>query len=429
MCKSRSIFFVLLFFVLVVIVPVCASSSRVVSASSGMFHGVALKDDGTVWAWGAPYPGAANFSYYGVGEKDDKSILIRVDGLDNVTMVSTETACFALDKNGTVWAWGFNEEGQLGDGTYNNSATPVKVKGLEGVVEVSAGGVHSLALDKNGTVWAWGADWDGQLGNGIKVPSTSHGRVMPPGMSERDFHSNVPIRVNVTGVKQVAAGNDFSAVLKEDGTVWAWGEGLKMPPYPERIDCLSNIKMIAAGHSLLALADDGTLWEYWVEWTSWDSLPEVRLTRVEGLANVVSISSGGSHSMALLANGTVWAWGFNGEGQLGDGSTSSHTAASPVMVEGLKNITCIDAGYFNSIAVQDDGTVWAWGRNLEGQIDPGSTETKITIPKTILKGTGLQEASNSSSEPFKTQVVGTGFMTMVAAMVTALIAYSWKKRQ
>ncbi|MBF0487187.1 MAG: hypothetical protein HQK98_03415, partial [Nitrospirae bacterium] len=137
----------------------------------------------------------------------DSNTPVQVSGLTGVTAVAGGFEhTIALTGDGTVWAWGYNGYGQLGDGTNTNSNTPVQVSGLTGVTAVAGGAVHSVALRSDGTVWAWGLNQYGQLGNGTNT------------------NSNTPVQVSgLTGVTAVAAGFEHSVALKSDGTVWAWG--------------------------------------------------------------------------------------------------------------------------------------------------------------------------------------------------------------
>jgi len=234
----------------------------------------------------------------------------------------------ALRSDGTVWAWGQNGAGQLGDGTTTNRKTPVRVLELTDVVGV-AGSNHSLALKSDGTVWAWGYNNSGQLGDGTTTDR------------------NTPVQVlGITGVVSIAAGTWHNLALKNDGTVWAWG--------------YNNNGQLG----------DGT--------TTLRTTP----VQVLGITGVVSIAAGSWHSLAFKNDGTVWAWGYNNYGQLGDGTTTQRN--TPVQVSGLTGIAGltgvvdIAAGYFHSLALKSDGTVWAWGSNSEGLLGNGYTTNSNT---------------------------------------------------
>ena len=289
-------------------------------------------------------------------------------------------------------AWGYNQYGQLGDGTYTHRNTPVGVSNLKGIQALAAGEVHSLALMEDGTVWAWGANTSGQLGN------------------EADGHgwSNTPMQVsNLSGVKALAAGSEHSLVLKEDGTVWAWGNnsygqlGNAAAGYgsstPVQVSNLSGVKAIAASdeHNL-ALKEDGTVWAWGKnnygqlgDGTTTNRTTPVQVrnapltkkrSKVSGtlnnLSGVTAIAAGGTHSLALMEDGTVRAWGYNERGQLGNGTTTS--SKTPVTVRNLSGVKAISGGWAHSLALKQDGTVWTWGNNYDGQLGDGTTTNRTT---------------------------------------------------
>ncbi len=182
-----------------------AGISNVISVAAGAVHALALKTDGTVWAWGVNHLGQL-----GDGNQQDSDVPGQVIGLSNIVGVCAgDYHTLALASNGIVWAWGYNCAGQLGDGGGEDySDAPVMVVGLTNVVEVAAGGQHSLALDGKGRLWAWGADDRGQLGDGGSGGRTSL-PIQVPGMSN---------------IVSAAAGSDASAALDNDGKVWQWGD-------------------------------------------------------------------------------------------------------------------------------------------------------------------------------------------------------------
>jgi alpha-tubulin suppressor-like RCC1 family protein len=168
--------------------------------------------------------------------------------------------------DGSLWAWGYNVSGQLGDGSTTDRYAPVQVEGLGSVSGAGAGIYHSLAVGSGGTVWAWGANDIGQLGDGTTTPRSSPGQV--PGLG---------------GVVAVTGGWHHSLALKSDGSVWAWGWN---------------------AHGQLGQGDNA------------DRYSPVQVSDLTGVA----IAAGVTHSMALKIDGTVYAWGANSDGQLGDGT-------------------------------------------------------------------------------------------------------------
>ncbi|MBI5299281.1 MAG: RCC1 repeat-containing protein, partial [Deltaproteobacteria bacterium] len=179
--------------------------SGITAIAGGSSHSLALKSNGTVWAWG--YNGSGQL---GDGTTTERDTPVQVSGLSGVTAIASGNGHgLALKSDGTVWTWGYNTYGQLGDGTTTERHTPVQVLGsLSGVTAIAGGfsNNHSLALKSDGTVWAWGANDFGQLGDGTTT--------------ER----HTPVQVSdLSGVTAIAGGSVHSLALKSDGTVWAWG--------------------------------------------------------------------------------------------------------------------------------------------------------------------------------------------------------------
>ncbi|MFF5206373.1 RCC1 domain-containing protein [Streptosporangium sp. NPDC000396] len=334
----------------------------------------------------------------------------------------------ALLSNGTVRAWGRNAEGQLGDGATlpdGNNLTPGTVVDLQNIVAVAAGGNHSLALRSDGTVWAWGEDSAGQLGNGgANVDSSTPGQVIGPG--------GVGFLTNVVAI---AADGTHSLALRNDGTVWAWGDdssgqlgdggGTTGGSAPVQVvgtggtGVLSGVQRIAAGgaHSL-ALLNDGTVrsWGYDGNGQLGDGGPNVNSTfpvTVLGtggtgvLSGVQRIAAGSVHSLALLNDGTVRSWGSDGSGQLGNGGPNTDSPV-PVQVVGtggtgvLSGVFTIAAGGSHSLALASGQPVQAWGDNSSGQLGNGST-TNSPFPVGIRTGvSGLTSISAGFSHSVAT---------------------------
>ncbi|WP_370038471.1 Ig-like domain-containing protein, partial [Corallococcus sp. AB045] len=345
----------------------CASNPGVHLAAG--HHTLAVKQDGTVWAWGNN-----GFGQFGDGTTTSHLTPVQVPSLTGVAALAGGFYySLAVKQDGTVWAWGDNTYGQLGDGTRTERHTPVQVPGLTGVTAVAGCLYHSLALKQDGTVWAWGNNGSGQFGDGT---TTSH---------------LTPVQVpGLTGVAAIAAGRDHSLALKQDGTVWAWGyngfgqlgDGTTTDRHtPVQVQGMTGVAAIAVGvdHSL-ALKQDGTVWAWGYNFNGElsDGTGTNRHTpvQVQGLTGVVALASGLSHSLALKQDGTVWAWGYNGYGQLGDGTgTNRHT---PVQAQGLTGVAALAGGYAHSLAVKQDGSIWAWGDNTYGQLGDGTAAHQVT---------------------------------------------------
>lgn len=338
--------------------------SNVFSLSAGSGHNLAVKTDGTAWAWGNN-----QWGQLGNGGNGTYSAPTRVYGLTNVALVSAGSShSLAVKSDGTVWAWGNNDFGALGDGTNTDSAYRVQVKYLTSVKFVSAGYSFNLAVKTGGSVFAWGYNEQGQLGDGTT------------------YNSSTPKPVSsLSNVKSVSAGALHSLAVKNDGTVWAWGDN-------------------AYGQ-----LGDGTV------------VDRRTPVQVSGLTNVVSVCAGAAHSLAVKSDGSVWAWGRNNYGQLGDGTTSQRK--KPVMVSGLTNVATVSAGGFHdigchSLAVKTDGTVWAWGRNDHGQLGDGSTVNRNRpVQVASMTDVALVEAGEDHS-----MVLKIGFVLSDVAHVLAISA-------
>jgi alpha-tubulin suppressor-like RCC1 family protein len=274
--------------------------------SAGGVHSLVVCDNGTVQAWGRNY-----FGQLGNGGNNDTNSAVSVTSLVDIIAVSGgDNHSIFLRNDGTVWACGYNgNSGTLGNGTnINSSSIPLQVSILTGVTSISAGWYHSLALRNDSTVWAWGGNMSGELGNGI----SSSG-------------SNIPVQVNnLSDVIAVAGGMGHSLALKSDGTVWSWGDN---------------------SHGQLG---NGNI-------SYNNALP----IQVIGLTNIIAISAGANHSIALENDGTVWTWGYNAYGQLGNDTNISSNI--PIHIASLTGVITIEAGYVYSLALKNDGTVWTWG--------------------------------------------------------------------
>ena len=267
-----------------------------------------------------------------------------------------------VDTNGTLWAMGYNNYGQLGNGTTNNSATPVRV--ASNVVAVAAGYYHTLFVDTNGTLWAMGNNQAGQLGNGMSS------------------NTNRPVSV-ASNVVAVAAGMGHSLFLTTDGTLRGMGSnfygglgnGSSVAQSP--INVASNVVAVAAGeyHSLF-LKTDGTLWA--MGWNAWNQLGNGSSTDAHSpinvASNVVAVAAGYQHSLFVDTNGTLWGMGHN-------------YWSIPASV--TSNVVAVAAGEYHSVFTKTDGTLWVSGQNNYGQLGNGTYNdvlnwTPISLPQLVV---------------------------------------------
>jgi alpha-tubulin suppressor-like RCC1 family protein len=278
-----------------------------------------------------------------------------------------------LKSDSTVWAWGRNDYGALGNGTLVGSIIPQNVTGLTDVIEIEAGDFFSAALKSDSTVWVWGHNNSGQLGIGNST------------------NSSTPIQIpTLTGVTHIAAGRMFMLAIKSDSTVWAWGlndqsqagTGAQTPSVfntPIQVPNLDSIIDISASRyaHALALKSDGTVWawgynQFGQVGNATNTISLVP-TQVINLNNIIALPkiSGYGHSLALKSDSTVWSWGYNLNGQLGNGTNTDTNIA--VQVNNLSGVIAITCGDNHSLALKADGTIWAWGYNASGQLGDGTT--------------------------------------------------------
>lgn len=341
--------------VVVTVIDIQPSITDTISA--GEFHVLALSPSGEVWTWGFN-----EFGQLGDGSMIDDVTPEVVAGLPKVVKVAAGNLhSLALTETGNVWAWGDNGGSQSGLDAIltTRTASPNLIEGLHSVIDIAGGYSHSLALRADGTVWGWGSNWDGALGSG---PTWNR-------------HVAEPI-LGIEDVIQIAAGSGHSLALRSDGTVWGWGnsmygqagvEGVDKSPIPTRIEGLSDVKAIAAGWDYnLALRNDGTVWTW-----GFDILEQVdhgsQPRRVPNSEGVVSIATGSWHALAARADGTVSAWGYNAYGQLGDFAFDSE----PHTVPGVSGAVAVTGSYMSSFALTDSGDVLSWGSNQYGELGDG----------------------------------------------------------
>jgi alpha-tubulin suppressor-like RCC1 family protein len=307
--------------------------------AAGQYHMLFLRPNGTVWAWGSKQFGQTGT---GVGSSSSKDLTpVQVLGLPKIKAIAAGGYhSLALDENGLVYAWGQNSSGQLGTGsTGAPQGTPVQVPGLSTISAIAAGENHSLAMGANGEIWAWGTNSNGQLGLGVLSGGTY------------PTYYPTPAQVSIQdGAAAIAAGSLHSLAVSKSGAVWAWGNNYRGQIGNGKSGAYS--KQIAPYNVSL------------------------------GGAGAVAVAGGRYHSLALLANGTLMAWGDNDYGQLGIGNKTMKT--SPEAVPGLTGVTQITAGYYFTLARVSSGAVWAWGTDSSGQLGDGNaTSTGSTIPQVV----------------------------------------------
>ena len=262
---------------------------------AGTSSTLGLRSNGTIWSWGSNFCGKL-----GTGNTTNRSSPVSVIGgfTDWCQIGSGSYQSLAIRQNGTLWAWGSNSNGQLGDGTTLAKSSPVSVVGgFTDWCQVDGGSYHTIALRQNGTLWAWGSNSNGQLGTGTTVSRSS------------------PVSVvgGFTDWCQISAGNTHNLALRQNGTLWAWGAA---PGIGDNANTNRSSPVSVVG----------------------------------GFTDWCYITAGASSSIGIRTNGTAWSWGSNFEGQLGDNTTTNRS--SPVsIVGGFANWSQISTGDRISIGI------------------------------------------------------------------------------
>lgn len=367
------------------------TTSTVVRIAGGGDHTVAIKADGGLWLWGDNQMGE-------IGDGTTTSALLpKQIGSAFRTITAGEYRTLAIKTDGTLWAWGENQQGWLGDGyqgngSINNVLSPKQIGSGYSLVATGGGttGAHTVALKSDGSLWTWGDNFYGQLGHGsinLKIASS------------------VPIQIS-TGYTAIAAGNTNGYALKADGSLWAWGDnsagqlgdGTTTASYtPKQVG--TGYTAIAAGTlHVLALKSDGSLWAWGYndsgqigDGTTTNSLVPKQIG-----SGYAAMAAGAVHSVALKTDGSVWTWGDNYWGQLGNGDWSDSAAKSLVPKQIGSGFSAVAAGAFHSIALKPDGTLWTWGKNQRGQIGNGKTAYSSPSPQQVGSGYPVSASSNGN---------------------------------
>jgi alpha-tubulin suppressor-like RCC1 family protein len=358
--------------------------SNAVAVTSGSGHNCALFASGRVDCWGFNSSGELGTGVRTPAPPFAITTAVAVKGITTATSFSAGFlhTC-ALLVGGGVECWGYNRNGELGNGAVTNHSpfaitAPVQVTGIANATSISSGGFHTCALLQGGSVECWGFNFVGQLGNNVMV--------------------DTPAPVQVAGVGNVASissGGFHSCALLQGGSVECWGDNefgqlgngaTTDSAIPVAVNALADATSVSAGFShTCALLLDGTA-------DCWGNNQNGQLgdgttisspvpVKVLGINDAVAIRVGGFHTCALLRGGAVECWGENAFGQLGNGTTTA--SSIPVAVRRIASATSISTGYRNTCALVPNGKVECWGDNGVGQLGNGTT-VNSSAPVSVL---------------------------------------------
>ena len=303
-----------------------------------------IKTDGTLWVWGTGDSGRI-----GDGTTVSKSSPVQISGTTWKQVSCGGRFTGSIKTDGTLWMWGYADQGQLGDNTFASKSSPVQVvPNSNNWKMVACGGYASMAIKTDGTLWGWGSNSYGTIGSNAASPST-------------------PVQTAAAGTnwKQVSVGYLHSGAVKTDGTLWMWGYN------PRYYSALGDGGSDTNQYSPVQTAAGGTNWK--------------------------QISCGNNSSAAVKTDGTLWVWGQNPYGQLGTGDTTNRS--SPVQtISGGTNWKMVSAGNYHMAAIKTDGTLWSWGWNSHGNLGdgtstPGDYSGKNSPVQTITGGTNWKQVS------------------------------------
>ena len=364
-----------------------------VAFGAGSQHVLAIKADGSLWAWGSNLYGQLGDGTFGGSRLTPAQV-----GIDThwAALAGGNDYTVAIKSDGSLWAWGVNNSGQLGDGTQVDKNVPTRIGSDNDWIAADCGAEFTVALKSNGTLWAWGRNDKNQLGDGTVAYRLSPTLISGAG-----------------GWVAFSCGAHFSVAVKSDGSLWGWGDngfgqfgdGTTGGTHstPTRIGAGSDWVTAAAGvNGVIALKASGTLYGW-----GRNNYGQLGLGTLVNTPIPTQIGTGADwaavkgtgvapSSLACKSDGSLWAWGSNSDGQLGDGTTTDKSIPTRVGIDVDWAATTGDGSF--GLALKSDGTFWAWGDNSQGQLGDGTT-TDSWVPKAVtLTGTAPTVTSPNGGE-------------------------------
>jgi alpha-tubulin suppressor-like RCC1 family protein len=376
----------------------------------------AIKTDGTLWVWGRN-----QFGQLGTNDTTNRSTPVTTfaggTNWKQIGLGASATHISAIKTDGTLWTWGLNSTGQLGDTTITNKSTPVTTfAGGTNWKQTNAGSGFTGAIKTDGTLWTWGNTSSlGRFTDGTRLtPITT----FAGGTNWADTATTEP-----EDLYTLSAGTGHTAAIKTDGTLWIWGNGSFGQLGTNDVTTRSipvttfaggtNWKQVSAGNThTAAIKTDGTLWTWGYggsgrlgtnDTTTRISTP---VTTFAGGTNWKQVSSGGAHIAAIKTDGTLWTWGYGTNGQLGTNDVTSRSTPITTFAGGTnwKQVSC---GYRHTAAIKTDGTLWTWGNGANGQLGTNDTTNRSTPVTTFAGGTNWKQVSSGNAHTAAIKTDGT----------------------